>query len=95
MLSNREGQHPLPILRRGRDTEKAPLKSVSTWIRSQKKEPRALIELGGYPFLSITRIGERERKVEQERAKQIDNWTEWKRETGNKKFLKIHSLIKK
>jgi hypothetical protein len=31
--------------------------------------------------------------VEQERAKQIDSWTEWKREMGNKKFKR--KLIQK
>jgi hypothetical protein len=32
---------------------------------------------------------ERERKVEQERAKQIDSWTEWKREMGKSFFIKL------
>jgi hypothetical protein len=31
----------------------------------------------------------RERKMEQERAKQIDIWTRQKRETGNNKLKKI------
>jgi hypothetical protein len=35
----------IPNLRRGRDTERGPVRSVSTWIRHQKKEPRTLIEL--------------------------------------------------
>jgi hypothetical protein len=38
-------QASLPSLRRGRNTKKDPLKSVSTWIRNQKKEDRRLIEL--------------------------------------------------
>jgi hypothetical protein len=44
----------MPTLRRGRDTEKAPVKSVSTWIESQMKEPSTLMELRESPFLSIT-----------------------------------------
>jgi hypothetical protein len=31
----------------------------------------------------------KERKVEQERDKQIEIWTDWKKEKGNNKFLKI------
>jgi hypothetical protein len=63
-LSNREGQPSIttiaiqpsiPTLRRGRDTEKAPVKSASTYIRNPRKEPRAPIELRGNLFLSITR----------------------------------------
>jgi hypothetical protein len=42
-------------LRRSRDREKAPVKSVSTWIRNQRREPRTLIELRVNPFLSIIR----------------------------------------
>jgi hypothetical protein len=56
-LSDKEGQHPLPPIpayqRSGRDTEKALVKSVSTWIRNQRKKNRTIIELRSNPFLSI------------------------------------------
>jgi hypothetical protein len=45
-------QPRIPTLRRDRDPEKAPVKSVSTWIRNQRKGPRTLAELRGNPFLS-------------------------------------------
>jgi hypothetical protein len=45
----------IPTLRRGRDTEEAPVKSVSTWIRNQRKEPKTLSELRRNPFLSPSR----------------------------------------
>jgi hypothetical protein len=34
----------------------------------------------------------KERKLEQERAKQIDIWTEWKREIGNDKLKKMQKV---
>jgi hypothetical protein len=49
------GATSIPTLRWGRDTERAPIKSVSTWIRNQKKEPRILIELKKNPFITIIR----------------------------------------
>jgi hypothetical protein len=48
-------QSSIPTLRRGRDREKAPVKSVSTSIRNQRKEPRTPIELRRKPFLFIRR----------------------------------------
>jgi hypothetical protein len=48
-------QTSMPTLRRGIDREKDLVKSVSTWITNQRKEPRIPIELGRNPFLSITR----------------------------------------
>jgi hypothetical protein len=45
----------IPTIRRGRDIEKAPVKSVSTWIRNQRKEHRSPIEQRRNSFLSITR----------------------------------------
>jgi hypothetical protein len=47
-------QSSISTLRRGRE-KKAPVRKVSTWIRNQRKEPRALIELRENPLLSITR----------------------------------------
>jgi hypothetical protein len=43
----------IPALRRGRDPEKAYVKSVSTWIRNQRKEPRTPTELRRNSFLFI------------------------------------------
>jgi hypothetical protein len=45
-------QPSILTLRSGRDPEKAPVKSVSTRIRNQRKEPRIFIALKRNPFFS-------------------------------------------
>jgi hypothetical protein len=46
-------QPSISTLRRGRDTEKVPVRRVSTWIRNQKKEARTFIDLRENPLISI------------------------------------------
>jgi hypothetical protein len=45
----------IPTLKRARDIEKGSSKSVSSWMRNQRKEPRILIKQRGNLFLSITK----------------------------------------
>jgi hypothetical protein len=53
--SNRKEHHTLPQSpeRMSRETEKAPVKRVTIWIRNQRKETRVLIELRGNSLLFI------------------------------------------
>jgi hypothetical protein len=52
--------------------------------KERRKEKRGNIKTCG-----------KERKVEQEKAKKIDIWTEWKREIGNNKLKKKKKKMKR